>query len=193
MLLLGHLGFTLGAAQAAEAAHHNASRRRGFPGSNFVDYRLIAVGAMLPDLIDKPLMLLPLPEVLDVSRTFGHSLLLPLLLLVLWWAGPVRMQRATLTLGLASLLHLVLDGVLSTPQTLLWPLLGWEFERSGPGEIFTSLLIPWGLPWNLNWLVVSEFLGAAIGGVVGLRWWRERRGAMVKNGVHRRSALREPV
>jgi len=121
MLLLGHLGFTLGAAQAAETAQHNASRRRGFPGSNFVDYRLIAVGAMLPELIDKPLMLLPLPEVLDVSRTFGHSLLLPLLLLVLWRAGSVRMRRATLTLGLASLLHLVLDAVLSTSQTLLWP------------------------------------------------------------------------
>jgi len=64
------------------------------------------------------------------ARTFGHSRLLPLLLLILWWAGPVRMRRATLTLGLASLLHLVLDGVLSTAQTLLWPLLGWEFERS---------------------------------------------------------------
>ncbi len=129
----------------------------------------------MPDLIDKPLFLLPFPEALDVSRSFGHSLLLPLLLLILWWAGPDRLRRATLTLGFATLLHLVLDGVISTPQTLLWPLLGWEFDHGGASDLFTSLPIPWEPPWNLHWLVVSELLGAAIGGVVAWGWWRDRR------------------
>ena len=175
MLILGHLGFSLAAGKTAEAAYERVSRRR-IPGSGLFDYRVLAVGAMLPDLIDKPLFWLPLPEILDVSRLLGHSLLLPLLLMVLWWAGPARLQRISLTLAVGSLMHLVLDGVLATPQTLVWPLLGWEFNQSGPGDLFTSLPIPWELPWNLNWLVVSELLGAAMCGVLALQWRWERRG-----------------
>lgn len=183
MLLLGHIGLTLAAGKTGEAAYDKVSRGRVIPGSGLFDYRLLAVAALLPDLIDKPLLLFPLPEALDISRSLGHSLGLPLLLMVLWWATAGRTRKIALTLAVGSLLHLVLDGVITTPQTLLWPILGWEFEHNGPSDLFTSLPIPWELPWNLSWLALSELLGAIAGGVVGLMWWRDRRGRYSPGGI----------
>jgi membrane-bound metal-dependent hydrolase YbcI (DUF457 family) len=186
MLILGHLGFTLAAGKTAEAAYDKVSQRQVAPGSSSFDHRLLAVGALLPDLIDKPLFWLPFLDFFDVSRAVGHSLLFPLLLVILWRAGPERLRRIMLPLALGSLLHLVLDGLLAEPQALLWPLLGWEFVQDGPSDLFSSLPIPWELPWNLSWLAVSELLGAAMGGVLARRWWRERKGRRPEGGGVRR-------
>ena len=85
-------------------------------------------------------------------------------------------------------MHLVLDGVFETPQTLLWPLLGWDFDRGQASDLFNSLPIPWELPWNLTWLAVSELLGASMGGVIALRWWREHRERSPGDGGVRRKS-----
>jgi membrane-bound metal-dependent hydrolase YbcI (DUF457 family) len=175
MLILGHLGFTLAAGKIAEAAHEKVSHPQSARGSNSFDYRFLVVGGLLPDLIDKPLFWLPFLDFFDASRSVGHSLLLPLLLLLLWRTGPDPLRRLSLWLAVGCLLHLILDGVLSTPQALLWPLLGWEFLRGGPRDIFSSLPIPWELPWNWTWLIVSELLGAAMSGAIVLGSWRKQR------------------
>ena len=68
MLIFGHLGLTLGVARAL---------------SREVDVRWVAVAALLPDLLDKPLRVLAPFFTQGNTRTVGHSLTVMLLGMVL--------------------------------------------------------------------------------------------------------------
>ena len=81
---LNSLGWALAAAQAGEAAHRKTAGRALDAGAKLMDYRWLVIGAILPDMIDKPLSLLVLPQVLDTTRLIAHTLLFPLLLFVVW-------------------------------------------------------------------------------------------------------------
>ncbi len=186
MLILGHVGIALGATQICEAACNRLASRRIGVALRLVDYRFLALGAILPDLIDKPLAWLILPDVIEATRSFGHSLIL---LLVVFSLGYIsyRRNRGNLLLSLAmgSLSHLVLDQMWGEPQTLLWPAFGWEFAartQQGPDRYFLHL---WGYPW----LATSEIIGGLILGylVVGLvmqRRLKEFFGRGCQPGVH---------
>ncbi|MBE8539355.1 metal-dependent hydrolase [Geoglobus acetivorans] len=106
MLLFGHIGITLGIAWLIE------SRLR-----IRMDYRLIAVGSLLPDMIDKPAGMLLL--LLNNGRVFAHTLLF---ILTLHLIG--LKYRGFLFLSFASFLHLIEDEMWNEPETLFWPLLG---------------------------------------------------------------------
>ena len=188
MLILGHLGCALVATQAGEAAYKKVSGRRFSATAKFIDYRLLAVGALLPDLIDKPLSWFILPGVLDgITRNFGHTLLFSSLLLAIWQLGSGRRLNFLLPLAIGSGLHLLLDGMFSLPTTLLWPFMGWNFVDGGHTDLFSSLPIPWTLPWNVHWLVFTELLGGLFVAPILFRVWRDRR-----QGVHVRT-LRSPI
>lgn len=92
------------------------------------DIRIIPIciaGALLPDLIDKPLGYLLLPQTLDSGRTFCHTLLIvgiiTVVALITW-----RSRHKFLILGLAGtvLLHQILDEMWYDPVTWFYPLLG---------------------------------------------------------------------
>jgi len=92
------------------------------------DRRLIgfcALGAVLPDLIDKPVGHLLLGGSLNSGRIFGHGLLFVALLFV---AGIILMQRrqsfALLAAAAGVLSHQVLDAMWAIPVTWYFPLLG---------------------------------------------------------------------
>ena len=188
MLILGHLGCALAATQAGEAVYKRVSGRRFSAAARLIDYRILAVGALLPDIIDKPLSLIFQPEVLDgTTRNIGHTLLFSLLLLVVWRLVSGRRMNFLLPLGIGSALHLLLDGMFTLPSTLLWPFMGWEFVDGGHTDLFSSFPIPWTLPWNVHWLVFSEFLGSIFIARTLFRVWRERR-----QRVHMRTR-RSPV
>jgi len=61
-----------------EAAYPGPPVTRGF--SFQLDYRLLMLGSMLPDIIDKPLGLWLLVDVFSNGRIFAHSLLFTTLL-----------------------------------------------------------------------------------------------------------------
>ncbi len=109
MLLFGHIGITLGVAWLVE------SRLKVK-----MDYRLIIIGSLLPDIIDKPVGMIILP--LHNGRVFGHTLLFILILLLIGLK-----YRKFLFLSFASFLHLIEDEMWKEPKTLFWPLLGFEF------------------------------------------------------------------
>ncbi|MBI4303541.1 MAG: metal-dependent hydrolase [Chloroflexi bacterium] len=139
MLFFGHIGFTVGVARACEilAANNNyapdSSSRRArlshwLKGAwnhlNAIDYRLVALGSLLPDIIDKPLWLLFGNDISLSGRDYAHTLLFNLLLLA---AGLVLVQRRKpwlLVLSFSSFMHLVFDELWQVPATLFWPLLG---------------------------------------------------------------------
>ena len=114
MYVLGHLGLGLGIAWLV-------SYRR--PAG--VDYRLVLLGAILPDLIDKPLGLALNLE----SRLWAHTLVF--VGTVLAMAAVPRVRRLA-WIGLGVLTHLLLDRIWEQPQVVLWPALGWEFPVGGP-------------------------------------------------------------
>ena len=92
-------------------------REKGLPAQ--LDYRLVLIGSMLPDLIDKPLggVILPLGN----GRIYSHTLLFLLTVL------------AVLVLVGGTALHQILDFMWQDPQTFLWPLYGWGFPMGDAG------------------------------------------------------------
>ena len=117
------------AASAARATpREDATQRSSI--ADAVDYRLVALGALLPDLIDKPIgwVLVPNPDA--GGPPIGHSLFGGLALLppgpyLLGWRGKAGLALV----GAAHLSHVFSDSVTHVPRSLLWP--------------FISLDIPW--------------------------------------------------
>jgi len=138
MLLLGHAGITFGAALAADMARnrHKAAAASKPPTGNrwvepvrrlsqTVDIRLLLIGSLLPDIIDKPLGLLLLPSVFGGGRLFAHTLLFTLVLTLFGLSlYRFRGNNGVLVLAYGSVMHLVLDSMWASPAILLWPFLG---------------------------------------------------------------------
>ncbi|MCH7511728.1 MAG: metal-dependent hydrolase [Chloroflexi bacterium] len=117
------------AASAARATpREDATQRSSI--ADAVDYRLVALGALLPDLIDKPIVWVLFPNPDAGGHHIGHSLFVGLALLLpglylLAWRGKAGLALV----GAAHLSHVFSDSVTHVPRSLLWP--------------FISLDIPW--------------------------------------------------
>lgn len=151
MYLLAHTGITLGVAWAIEEAV-NYRRESDVPAEGpvdgpvarpplRVDYRFIVLGALLPDIIDKPLGLILLPG-LASGRIFLHTLLF-LSLTLLAAVVIYRQQRSPwgFYIAFGVLMHFVMDAIWTEPLTFYWPILG-PF-KSYPGMTFTWMLQNW--------------------------------------------------
>jgi inner membrane protein len=97
-----------------------------------MDLRYLALGAILPDLIDTPIGVVMWSE-WQAARLAAHGIVfgavVMVLVLVFTRRGPVRKQWMLLAVGV--LLHLLLDAMWRQPETLWWPFLGWEFTPTG--------------------------------------------------------------
>jgi hypothetical protein len=108
-----------------------------------VDLRLLILGAVLPDLVDLAGgVFLGQPQ----RQRWGHALVVPaaatVLILVTNRRG--RRRRQLMTVVVAWLFHLVLDGVWLREQTFLWPFFGTEFAPWPPGTAWSRALSdPW--------------------------------------------------
>jgi len=80
----------------------------------------LALGSLLPDIIDKPLGLIVFGSP-SMGRIVAHTLLFLLLLASLsFYSRDIRL--CSLTWGV--FIHFSLDFMWNSPETLLWPLLG---------------------------------------------------------------------
>jgi len=111
--------------------------------ATWIDYRLILLGSMLPDIIDKPLGIW-----LHISgRALAHTLVFAVVLVAVGFTlFAWRRSTGLLCLSFASGIHLVLDEMWLTPSTLLWPAYGWSFAPGDSSE--------WWIRW-LNSLVAN--------------------------------------
>ncbi len=156
MLILGHLGTTLGAAALAGGmaeklrsgssggdapARKTAPSWLSYAGAR-MDIRLLLVGALLPDIIDKPMGHFLFRETFSSGRIFSHTFLFAALVAI---AGLLlyRKHRRTGALALAAgtFSHLVLDQMWRTPQTLWWPLLGLAFPEIETADWLRGLFL----------------------------------------------------
>lgn len=154
MLFFAHTGITLGSALllgkvlSKDYSHHSPQTRAAASASSSpsseshaiptddnlpwftsmarrMDYRLILIGSLLPDIIDKPIGMLFLSN----GRIFCHTLLF---LVIISSAAVYLFKRHEQTwliaLSFGTFIHLILDGMWLAPRTLLWPAYGWAFE-----------------------------------------------------------------
>ena len=129
----------------------------------------VALGCLLPDLLDKPLWLLGLAR---GTRLFGHTLLFVGALLVAGWLSRRPWLRA---IGLGAVTHLALDlaGELFSGHPvwkswLLWPGFGWGFPAAGSQDLLQHLL---------SVSAQSFYLGGEVLGLLLLLWDWSRRGS----------------
>ena len=97
-----------------------------------MDLRFVILGALLPDLVDKPIGTILFFRTFRNGHIFAHTLIFSLLLLaaaMLLTRRGTRARRAWLGVPIGSLLHLVLDGMWAAPVTFWWPLFGWSFPK----------------------------------------------------------------
>jgi len=143
----------------------------------------LAIGTLLPDVIDKPLYYARVWPYVTATRTFGHT---GVLLLALAGAGVLLESRVLKALAAGVATHLLLDFVGDLPQGLensstliaaTWPLSGGRFSTSySPSMAAHAWLL------LLSWPTVSSEL---VGGLLLFREWRARRA----HGVARASDL----
>ena len=187
MLLLAHTGITLGAATVlAGAAKLKKKSKKGILTwftslSEYVDIRILLIGSLLPDIIDKPIGMVFFRDTFSSGRIFAHTLLF---LIVLAAAGYYLYRRRhktwLLILAFGTFVHLLLDQIWTMPNTMLWPFRGLTFDRYNVDEWFTIWF------WNLFVypdLFIPEFLGLAI-----LLWFgftlinRKKVGVFLRHG-----------
>lgn len=161
MLALGHAGITLGAAvllagtvtnsrcprtgpteateptraspQTSLASKRTPSQRASWLTSlgSYIDIRILLIGSLLPDIIDKPVGQLFFRDTFSNGRIFCHTLLF-LVLITATGVWLYRRCRKTwlLVLSFGTFTHLIFDQMWLEPQTLLWPLYGFAFPRA---------------------------------------------------------------
>jgi hypothetical protein len=108
-----------------------------------------AVGAVLPDLLDKPLGYLVFSSTINYGRIWFHSLLLLDIVLalgiVIWMYRRILWGLAA---GLGMLSHQLLDFMWLQPVTWFYPALGPFTERSASGHLWTLLIRELSNPWE---------------------------------------------
>jgi len=110
-----------------------------------IDYRFVLVGAVLPDIIDKPIGDYLLYSVFQNGRIFAHTLLfIAVLTLVGLWVEKKYRTNVVEILAMGAVFHLAEDQLWLNPGTLFWPMLGWEFPKlyleDYAGHIWDTLL-----------------------------------------------------
>ena len=208
MLILGHAGITLGVAALLSSVLDKAysrqpeknpglpiekgatkrpqSRTRPVTWFAFLarraDIRLLLLGSLLPDVIDKPIGQLMFRETFSNGRIFSHTLLFFILVTIIGtYLFHARGKTWLLAIAVGTFTHLVFDQVWNIPKTLFWPLYGFAFEKINltgwTGGIFDALL-------HNPEVYVPEIMG---GGILFLFAWtlvrRRRVKIFIRKGV----------
>lgn len=166
MLPTGHIEFTWAALNLIQ---------RGSGRLEEADYRLMALCAVLPDVIDKPLATFVMTDS-EAALLFGHTALVHG---AVWLtcAATGNTQRA-LPYLLAFSGHLLADRMWKFRQTLLWPLRGRQFHRwrhvGSPAAIVNAYL---DIVRKKPLLVTFEVVGAGLLAwfVIDRELWRPER------------------
>lgn len=117
-----------------------------------IDYRLVVVGVLLPDLVDAAL------GGAHLMHTLAASVLM-LTFVMLGTRGRRGLRRRLLALPIGMFLHLVLDAMWSSTEVFWWPFFGLSLG----GAELPSLSRP-----------VAVVMLQEVAGFVALAWWWRR-------------------
>jgi hypothetical protein len=156
-------------------------------GNPRVDYRVVALASLLPDVIDKPIGRLMFRSKFDSGRIYAHTLLFSAALFCVLFFMRGRSKRRFVLVPLSTLLHLAEDGMWSHPRVFWWPLFGTKFPRDPvPGGLLAFLD-----PIDHPALLVQEGIGLAV-----ILWLFVAHGMLSADGIRtfvRTGHLEEPT
>ncbi len=89
-----------------------------------IDYRIVLLGSLLPDIIDKPMWLFAGDQISLSGHDYAHTLLFNLVLFICGLVLIKYRKSWLLVISVCSFIHIILDQMWSNPVTLFWPLLG---------------------------------------------------------------------
>ena len=170
MLLFGHLGVTLGVFIGLGILDPQLK--------TFIDPKYLVIGAILPDLIDKPLGMVIFSSILANGRIIGHTLLFSIsILLIGLYLYDKRRDVRILSLASGSFFHLMEDQMWGDPRTLLWPLLGWSFPKDyidRSGLEYLLVLFNQSFHPQFSESYIPEILGMIVIAVFTLHWLKNK-------------------
>jgi hypothetical protein len=143
-------------------------------GNPRVDYRVVAIASLLPDLIDKPIGRVLFRARYNSGRLWAHALLVNVAFFCVLFFMRGRAKRTFVLIPISTLLHLAEDTMWNMPRVFWWPLLGTSFPR----DRSTSLL---GIRWK--GALIEEAIGLVL-----IAWLLASHGLLSQEGV--RSFLR---
>jgi inner membrane protein len=152
-------------------------------GRRGIDYRMVMFGALLPDLIDKPIGRVFFADQFENGRIFAHTLLFSTVLLLgiqLFLRG--RTARRWFIVPIAAVIHQVLDGMWNEPVTFFWPLFTTRFPRDPVGDYWLRVLMR---PLEEPIVLLQEVIGLALLLYIASAyrlWERDRRTQFIRTG-----------
>lgn len=140
MIFFGHIGLTLAITRTLDKTINNRNSKVTILD---IDYRLIILGSMLPDIIDKGILLFLFGKGLSYGRLLAHSLLFTLLLSVLGMAVLYFYRKSwVIALAICFFIHQMLDAMWNQFNIFLWPAYNFSsFEIYRNIEILTPRLL----------------------------------------------------
>lgn len=130
MIFFGHLGPTVAAVRIGEKVLSKSTGKE-----LNVDYRFVLVGAVLPDIVDKPIGMFFLRNIFHNSRLFAHALIFAVILTAIGiYRNNKYKKNGILMLGIGSFIHQILDSMWKFPKIALWPFLGLKFPPRPEGK-----------------------------------------------------------
>lgn len=133
------------------------------------DYRMIALAATAPDLIDKPLAAAYFYRKHRSAVLFAHTLLVNLV--AIWWTLGKLPNIWVYTSAFVG--HALLDRLWHYPDTFYWPLRGWRFHVWGKrGSEQKEMRKAYWVAFTRR----PELWGWELGGIIALGFfiWRKR-------------------
>jgi inner membrane protein len=152
MILFGHIGIT--------TAVVNSYKKVVKPRKLDIDYRFVILGAILPDLVDKPIVSFFTNSVGRGERFIGHTLAFSIGVLLIGVINLVLRKRTSLLiLGVGSLIHTLLDLMWVFPKTYLFPIYGFNIPMIlDPGKIPLYAKLYFSIYSYLFWEIVGLFI-----------------------------------
>ncbi len=132
-----------GTAWLARNAGRSDTQEPG-PFMGRIDYRAVAFGALLPDIVDKPIVWFILRESVLGGHHVGHSLLFSLVLLVSGIAVAAKGDNRLLLIAFGAITHITFDSMTHVPWSILYPFVELNVPDTGfflratniAGEVF---------------------------------------------------------
>lgn len=139
MIFFGHLGITTGVIKIYEKIAH---KDIDIDSEVSIDYRVVLIGSILPDIIDKPIGAYIFRNTFHNSRIFAHTLLFSVLIMLIGLYILYKHKKSNiLLLGTCTSIHLILDSMWLYPEILFWPYFGWRFPVRPEGNWVQSDII----------------------------------------------------
>jgi|SRR5665647_116707 len=170
MFLFGHIGVTLGVFFGLGIFIPRLK--------TIIDPKYLVIGALLPDLIDKPLGRIIFASTIANGRIIGHTLLFSLLIFLIGlYVYEKRRDIRIISLTTGSLFHIIEDQMWKTPKTLFWPLLGLRFPKDytdNSGIWYLIRELENSFTFHFSQSSIPEILGMGVIVVLTLHWLIKR-------------------